>query len=276
MTLLNPKQLTWPQRKQASHKGHHGSVAIIGGAEGMYGAALLAARAAMLAGAGRSYLASLQTHSPVTDMRYPELMMRSVDSLFELKQLDCIGIGPGLGLSALAQQVLQRALTSTIALVVDADALNLLAQDSGLQALMAQRTAAKVITPHEAEAARLLGVSTEDVASNRTATAQQLAQQYDCVCVLKGQHSQIAHPQGECVSNPTGNVGLASGGTGDVLTGIIASLMAQGLSAWEAAKTGTYIHGLAADQLVAKGIGPIGLRASEVSLQVRDILNHHD
>jgi len=272
---LSPADLIWPIRKADAHKGQHGSVAIIGGAEGMYGAALLAARACLLSGAGRGYLASLQAHAPVTDMRYPELMMRSVDNLLQLKQLDCVGIGPGMGQSELAQQILQRMLSSDIPLVIDADALNLIAQHPELRQQLIHRVAPSVITPHIGEAARLINASTQDIAQHRLKTAQQLAQALNCVCVLKGPNSIIAHPYGEAFSNTTGNVGLASGGTGDVLTGIIASLIAQGLSCWEAAKTGVYSHGLAADQLVAKGMGPIGLRASEISLQVRNILNHH-
>jgi hydroxyethylthiazole kinase-like uncharacterized protein yjeF len=142
--------------------------------------------------------------------------------------------------------------------------------------LMQQRSAHHVITPHVGEAARLMGCDTQQVQSQRSQTAIDLAQRYHAVCILKGAQSVIADPNGQCVTNPTGNAGLASGGTGDVLCGVVASLIAQGLSAWQASTTGCFIHGLAADQLLAQGIGPIGMRASEVALQIRRILNHHE
>lgn len=275
MKQLSLQDCHWPIREPDSHKGLHGSLAVIGGAEGMLGAALLAARAGLLAGAGRSYLAPLQKHAPQVDMRFPELMMRSPEQVMLLNQLDCLAIGPGLGQSHEALAILRQTIQSPFPLVLDADALNLIASEN-LSQLIAHRSAGCVITPHAGEAARLLHCSAEQIQSQREQSAKTLAKNLNCVCVLKGAQTLIASPQGDCVMNPTGNVGLASGGTGDVLCGIVASLMAQGHNAWQAATTATYLHGLAADQLVQQGIGPIGLRASEVATQVRYILNHHE
>lgn len=270
------KDLHWPKRKADSHKGHHGSFAVIGGADGMYGAALLAARAGLLAGAGRTYLASTQSHGPMVDMRYPEIMMRPPQTLSQLSQLDCVAIGPGLGQSESAHYLLSQFLASQYPLVLDADALNLIADNTDLMKLLQMREAESVMTPHTGESARLSGKRSNEIQQQRLENALHLATELNVICVLKGQNTVIAHANGDYFINPTGNAGLASGGSGDVLTGIIASLIAQGLSCWEAAKTGVYIHGLAADQLVANGTGPIGLRASEVAEQVRYILNHHD
>jgi ADP-dependent NAD(P)H-hydrate dehydratase / NAD(P)H-hydrate epimerase len=130
-----------------------------------------------------------------------------------------------------------------------------------------------VITPHAGEAARLLATSTEDVQKNRIDSAVNLAKLLQVTCVLKGAGTICAHADGSLFINATGNVGLASGGTGDVLSGIIGSLMAQGLLGLDAAKLGVFVHGTAADALVKKGVGPIGLTASELALEARLILN---
>ena len=281
MKILSLQDCCWPQRQANSHKGQHGSLAIIGGDEGFLGAALLAARAGFLTGAGRTFLAFLHQQAPQIDIDFPELMMRSPAQVFALNPLDSLAIGPGMGQSSHAKQLLTQALSSNIPLVLDADALNIIAKahqdgDETLMHLMQQRSAHHVITPHVGEAARLMGCDTQQVQSQRSQTAIDLAQRYHAVCILKGAQSVIADPNGQCVTNPTGNAGLASGGTGDVLCGVVASLIAQGLSAWQASTTGCFIHGLAADQLLAQGIGPIGMRASEVALQIRRILNHHE
>lgn len=280
MHTLNIHDCIWPQRQPNSHKGQHGKLAIIGGAEGMLGAALLAARAGLLAGAGRTYLAFLHPQAPQIDIEFPELMIRSPDQVFAPDSLDSLAIGPGMGQSSYAKQLLTQALSSKIPLVLDADALNIIAQanqdgDETLMRLMRQCSASHVITPHVGEAARLLDCDTQQIQAQREQSAINLAQRYHAVCMLKGAHSVIAQPDAHYVINPTGNAGLASGGTGDVLCGVVASLIAQGLSAWQAATTASFVHGLAADQLLTQGVGPIGMRASEVALQIRSILNHH-
>ncbi|MFZ9642314.1 MAG: NAD(P)H-hydrate dehydratase [Candidatus Methylopumilus sp.] len=272
MSLIKQDHISIPIRKAHAHKGDHGSVAIIGGAKSMLGAVTLASRAALLAGAGRVYASFLDEDAPSLDLIHPEIMMRAPAALPLLAQLNCVVIGPGMGTSAQANALLSFWLSQTITLVMDADALNMIAGDNQLSDLLAQRQAETIITPHAGEAARLLKTSSLYIQEHRPASALALAQQYHAVCVLKGHASIIAY-QDQYFSNPTGNVGLASGGTGDVLSGIIGSLVAQGLSPLQAAKTGVYLHGAAADALVAKGIGPIGMTASEVALEVRHLLN---
>ncbi|HNV88788.1 MAG TPA: NAD(P)H-hydrate dehydratase [Methylotenera sp.] len=262
-----------PLRNQDAHKGSFGSVAIIGGETGMVGAAFLAARAAVHCGAGRVYAAMLCKDAPSVDMCQPEIMLRSPAALSQLTQLDCVVIGPGLGLSNAAIDLLEFWLSKDIPLLLDADALNLIASHLHLAAIVVSRDAETVITPHPGEAARLLDTGSEYIQQNRIESALKLAKTLRVTCVLKGAGSVCAHHGGDWFINTSGNVALASGGTGDVLSGIIGSLMAQGLSGLQAAKLGVYVHGAAADALVGKGVGPIGLTASEVALEVRNIIN---
>ena len=266
-------QTKMPARNSDAHKGTFGSVAIIGGDTGMVGAVLLAARAALYSGAGRVYAAMLCKNAPSVDMLQPEIMLRSPQAITQLAQLDCVVIGTGLGQSNTALALLEYWLAQNIPLLLDADALNLIAGHLHLASLVISRTAETVITPHAGEAARLLDVSTENIQQNRTESALKLAKSLNATCVLKGAGTVCAHHDGSYFINTTGNVGLASGGTGDVLSGIIGSLIAQGLTGLDAAKLGVYVHGAAADSLVKKGIGPAGLTASEVALEARNIIN---
>jgi len=160
----------------------------------------------------------------------------------------------------------------SVPIVLDADALNLIAGHPHLAHAVASRIAPTVMTPHIGEAARLLACNTEAVMQNRLECAVKLAAKFSAICVLKGAGTIIAQDINHYFINTSGNVGLASGGTGDVLSGLIGSLMAQGLAAIDAAKLGVYVHGAAADALVKKGVGPIGLTASEVILAARNIL----
>ena len=260
-----------PKRAVDSHKGMNGSIAIIGGDKGMTGAALMAARAALLTGSGRTYLSFLDEQAPSVDMQHPEIMVRSPNELSQIKQLDCVVIGPGLGLSKAALSLLEFWLAQETKLLIDADALNLIAEHEGLANALKKRQAETVITPHPGEASRLLKHAIE--LDQRIESALALAKSLHVTCVLKGAKSVIAHHDGRHFINTTGNAGLASGGTGDVLSGIIGSLMAQGLNGLDAASAGVYIHGAAADALVASGTGPIGLTASEVALAARNIIN---
>lgn len=260
-----------PKRAVDSHKGMNGSIAIIGGDKGMTGAALMAARAALLTGSGRTYLSFLDEQAPSVDMQHPEIMVRSPNELSQLKQLDCVVIGTGLGLSKAALTLLEFWLAQETKLLIDADALNLIAEHEGLANALKKRQAETVITPHPGEASRLLKHAIE--LDQRIESALALAKSLHVTCVLKGAKSVIAHHDGRHFINTTGNAGLASGGTGDVLSGIIGSLMAQGLNGLDAASAGVYIHGAAADALVASGTGPIGLTASEVALAARNIIN---
>ena len=262
-----------PSRALTAQKGNFGSVAIIGGDTGMVGAVLLASRAALFCGAGRVYAAFLADKVPSVDICHPEIMLHSAATLTNLTQLSCVVIGPGLGQSKAAIDLLTFCIMNEVALLIDADALNLISQHAHLQKIVKNRKAETIITPHPAEAARLLNTTVDDIQQNRVINAQNLAYKFQVVCVLKGAGTIIADADGNWFINSTGNPGLASGGTGDVLSGIIGSLIAQGLSGLQAAKLGVYVHGAAADALVAEGVGPVGLTASEVAQEARHQIN---
>lgn len=262
-----------PARHADAHKGTFGSLAIIGGDTSMVGAVLLSARAALLSGAGRVYAACLSSNAPSVDILHPELMFRKPADLIDLAQLDCVVIGPGLGQSQEAIELLEFWLSQNVKMLIDADGLNLIAKHPHLTVICKNRRAETVITPHAGEASRLLGVTSEDIQQNRTQSALKLARTLHATSVLKGANTLVANDDGNYFINTTGNVGLASGGTGDVLSGIIGSLLAQGLSGLDAAKLGVFVHGTAADVLVAKGVGPVGLAASEVAIEVRNVIN---
>ena len=262
-----------PPRPLNSHKALFGSVGIIGGAPGMVGAAILAGRAALKLGAGRVYLGLIDDAAPRFDPLQPELMLGSTHDLLEQPHLTCLVAGPGMGQSAQAMQWLIQAIAAELPLVLDADALNLLALDTALQEQISQRKAKTVITPHPAEAARLIGASTDDVRYQRVDVATILATRLNCFVVLKGAGSVCAQPNGAWYLNGSGNPGLASAGTGDVLAGIIGALLAQGVLPRDALLLGVFLHGAAADELSAKNIGPVGLTASEVIDAARLLLN---
>jgi hydroxyethylthiazole kinase-like uncharacterized protein yjeF len=259
-------------RRRNSHKGDYGSVGIVGGDLGMTGAALLAGRAALRLGAGRVYAGLLDGGLGV-DAAQPELMLRSADEVLKLDHLTCLAVGPGLGQLPDAAFYLDWALEAPVPVVLDADALNLVAADPARAARAAARSAATVITPHPAEAARLLGTSTADVQRDRIAAATALAGKLRSLTVLKGTGSICAAPDGTWHVNPTGNAGMASAGMGDVLTGMIAALIAQRTEPRAALLAAVYLHGAAADALVARAIGPVGLTASEVIDESRRLLN---
>jgi hydroxyethylthiazole kinase-like uncharacterized protein yjeF len=257
-------------RPHNSHKGTYGNVAVIGGAHGMAGALILAARAALFCGAGRVY-AGFISHAPAYDCVQPELMCR------QAHEIDFVNatllVGPGLGSSDSAIELCQQALASTSALVLDADALNLLACDESLQSALGQHHHARILTPHPLEAARLLACTVAEVQLDRLRAARTLAAKFHCTVILKGSGSVIAGSHDKAVINTTGNPALASAGTGDVLAGVCASLLAQGWPEWEAALAATWLHGSAADMLVEQGIGPIGLSASELVQSIRTAFN---
>jgi hydroxyethylthiazole kinase-like uncharacterized protein yjeF len=239
----------------------------------MVGAAFLAGRAALKLGAGRVYVGLLDERVPAVDAVQPELMLRNAAAALELDQVTALAVGPGLGQSPQARVLLQRSLASALPLVLDADALNLIAVDRELQAMVPSRQPATLLTPHPAEAARLLGCDTRDVQRDRVSTALRLAETYRCGIVLKGAGSVCAWAGGTWAINTSGNPGMASAGMGDVLTGILAALLAQGASPEAALAAGVYLHGAAADALVAGGHGPIGLAAGELIDSARALLN---
>ena len=261
-----------PLRRRNSHKGTFGNVGLLGGAPGMVGAALLAARAALKLGAGRVFV-GLLADSPSVDLVQPELMLRPAQDLLKTEALDCIAVGPGLGESQAAQHALAAVLAHAAPLVLDADALNLVATHPKLQKSLVARTSASILTPHPAEAARLLATSTDKIQHDRIAAARALCARFNAAVVLKGNGSVCALKNGDWYLNTSGNPGMAAAGMGDVLTGIIASLTAQGGDPDLALLAGVHLHGLAADSLVAAGIGPAGLTASEVIDAGRKLLN---
>lgn len=262
------------KRRKDANKSTHGNIAIIGGQDGMIGALLLASRTALLSGTGRVYAFSLSNQPLAVDLNFPEVMHRHLSELTDLiEHLDTLVIGPGLGKQPMAIAWLEFCLKQTKPIVVDADGLNLIAEHPNLTRLANNRNHATIFTPHPGEASRLLGQTVEKIQSNRISSAQSIAKQFNCLCVLKGAESICANQAGEYWINPTGNPGLASAGTGDVLSGLTGALLAQGLAPLDALKLGVYLHGLAADKLVMRGIGPLGLTASEVTLEIRQLLN---
>jgi hydroxyethylthiazole kinase-like uncharacterized protein yjeF len=266
---------TLEPRASNTHKGNYGSVGIIGGDHGMVGAALLASRAALKLGSGRVYTGLLARDAPPLDFAQPELMIRSADEVLKLEHLSCLAVGPGLGTLTDAAFYLGWALEATVPLVLDADALNLVAMDTGIAARLATRAAPTVLTPHPAEAARLLETATRDVQSDRVRAASALAAKYKSFVGLKGAGTVCAMPSGAWHINSSGNPGLASAGTGDVLTGVLAALLAQGVAPPTALLAAVHLHGAAADSLVASGVGPVGLCAGELIDEARAIMNRH-
>ena len=260
-------------RPQNSHKGMLGSVGIVGGAQSMTGAALLAARAALKCGAGRVYAGMLDSAAPTLDMLQPELMLRTPEHLFEENSLSCLVIGPGLGQSDTALHWLRQALASDLPLILDADALNLIAIHADIAEQLKARKAASILTPHPAEAGRLLNCSNHEIQQDRIGSALVIASRFNSMVVLKGAGSICALPDDHWYINPTGNPGLSSAGMGDVLCGMIGALIAQRMNPEKAMLLSVFLHGAAADSLVIQGTGPIGLTASEVTDEARKLLN---
>jgi hydroxyethylthiazole kinase-like uncharacterized protein yjeF len=271
--LLDPSvlQAALPPRRSNTHKGTFGNAGIVGGADGMTGAALLAGRAALKLGAGRTFVGCLGGAS--VDAAQPELMLRPAADVVSLDGLSVLAVGPGLGASDAARALVTSAIDRDVPLLLDADALNLVAADSRLARQVAQRPTDTLLTPHPAEAARLLGCTTAEVQSDRVANALLLAERYRAAVVLKGAGSVCALPNGQWFINPSGNPGLASAGMGDVLAGIIAALVAQGCPPVTALLAGVHLHGLAGDRLREAIGGPVGITASEVTDAARAILN---
>ncbi|WP_281665127.1 NAD(P)H-hydrate dehydratase [Paraburkholderia fungorum] len=264
-----------PARDFATNKGTFGSLAVVGGDTGMCGAPILAARAALYTGAGKVHVALLGDGAPPYDPPHPELMLHATDTL-PLDKMDALAVGCGMGQRDRATHVMHDVLPLDVPKLFDADALNLISTDPSLAAEVTARGVQGdpcVMTPHPLEAARLLGTDAPGVQRDRLAAARALAARFAAVIVLKGTGTVIAAPDGRVAINPTGNAALATGGTGDVLGGIIGALLAQHLPRYEAALAGVYLHGLAADTLSAQGHGPAGLTAGELAPMVRTLLN---
>ena len=260
----------WPERLAASHKGDYGTVLVVGGDHGFPGAVALAAEAALRSGAGLVRVATRPEHLPAIVARTPEAMVNGVRSGQELRPLldsaDVLVLGPGLGRSSWSGQLLQVALASSLPTVLDADALNLLA---AAPEGTAARRENRVYTPHPGEAGRLLGSSSGAVQNDRFAAAIALQERLGGTVLLKGNGSLIVSGEQRLLSD-YGNAGMASGGMGDVLSGIIGALLAQGLSPQTAAALGACVHGAAADE--AARDGQRGLLASDLMGPLRKLL----
>jgi NAD(P)H-hydrate epimerase len=260
-----------PPRPRSAHKGLFGHVLIVGGDYGMAGAAALAAQAALRVGAGLVSCATRPEHVPALVARCPELMAHGVRSGQELAPLlqraNAVVIGPGLGRSAWSEQLLQRVGESELPLVVDADALNLLSTGGVLARLHSDRW---VLTPHPGEAARLLGCGTADIGRDRYGAARALQRRYGGAVVLKGAGTVVATAAGLSVSN-YGNPGMATGGMGDVLSGVLGALLAQHVDCAAAAQLGVCLHGRAGD--LAAAAGERGTAASDLMPFLRQLAN---
>lgn len=260
-------------RRRNTHKGSYGDVALIGGAPGMVGAALLAGRAAAYLGAGRVLIGLPDPAALAVDPLRPELMFRQAETLLADPRLGTLVVGPGLGQSEKARTLVATAVARGTPLVLDADALNLVAADAGLQASLASRDRPAILTPHPAEAGRLLATDTRDVQGDRVGAALSLARRYRAWVVLKGCGSVIAAPDGNWWINTSGNPAMATAGMGDVLSGLIATLLARGWPPREALLAGVHLHGLAADLLCAELGVDTGLLADEMAPAARRIFN---
>lgn len=263
-----------PERAADAHKGQFGHVMVIGGELGYGGAAILAAETASMTGAGLISLATRAEHVAAALVRRPELMVIGVPSGQELEPYlarpTVLVVGPGLGRTPWSEQLLQQALQSNLPLVLDADALNILA--AGKLVASGSRRNNWLLTPHPGEAARLLGVNTQDVQADRYTFVQSLQQRYGGAVILKGAGSLVADEQDEIGVSIHGNPGMATGGMGDVLAGILGALLAQGLSLSQAARLGACLHGAAAD-LAADDLGQRSLLATDLMPYLCELLS---
>ncbi|MGA7576574.1 MAG: NAD(P)H-hydrate dehydratase [Desulfobaccales bacterium] len=275
-----------PPRPWDSHKGTFGHLLVLAGSEGKTGAAALASRGGLRAGAGLVTLGIAQSLNDIMEVKVTEAMTLPLPQAEGTRALGvgaldpieafakgcaAVALGPGLGTHPETRELV-RTLVQRLQhpMVVDADGINALAGDQERQKAKGKRknsslgaAGPRILTPHPGELARLLGCSTVEVQSRRLALARETAGQYGVVLVLKGARTLVAAPDGRLSLNPTGNPALATGGTGDVLTGLIGGFLAQGLSAWDAARLGVYLHGLSADCFAARH-GPRGLVAGDL------------
>jgi NAD(P)H-hydrate epimerase len=262
-----------PRRAPDAHKGVAGHVLVVAGSRGHSGAALLTARAACRAGAGLTTLAGPGSLNTIYSLGAPEVMtapLADVDGEIRfdeghvrslLQGKSAVVVGPGIGIHEDAEKLVRFLLDNVeVPLLLDADALTCVARHPQV---LAGARGTPVLTPHPGEMARLLAGDSASVQGDRVGHARRFASEHKLVLVLKGARSVIAAPDGEAWINPTGNAGMASGGMGDALSGIVGALLAQGLSAPQAARLGVYLHGAAADR-VAEARGDVGLLASDV------------
>ncbi|MFV0516871.1 MAG: NAD(P)H-hydrate dehydratase [Aminipila sp.] len=265
------------RRKRSIHKGDCGRILLIAGTLGMAGAAILSGKGALRSGAGLVSIATLDEIFPIIQVGVPEATCVSRRSLnLDKHRYDAIAIGPGLGEEAEDAEIIKKILEEySGTLVLDADGLNLIAKNN-MQSIMRNALCKVIITPHIGEAARLLSVEISELKNrDRLEVSKLLVEKTGAIVVLKGEGTIVATPQGNSYTNTTGNPGMATGGSGDVLTGIITSLAGQGLLPEDAAKAGVFIHGLAGD-IGADKFGEYGLIAGDIpdmtALAIKQIL----
>jgi len=264
-----------PRRPRDGHKGTFGSVAVVAGSVGYTGAAALTSMSALRSGVGLVYLGTPTSLNDIMEVKLTEVITRPLPETTErslspealpgirtlLEDVDSLALGPGVSRHPETQSLVASLVAEVdIPCVIDADGLNALTPE-----LIGQRSgsAAVVLTPHPGEMARLTGRTVADVLAHRDAVAREVAEQARATVLLKGEGTVVADPSGELYVNPTGNSGLASGGTGDVLTGVIAALLGQGVGPTDAAALGAYVHGHAGD-LAAESVGEVGMTAGDV------------
>jgi len=258
-----------PRRDPNTHKGQCGHVLIIGGNHGMMGAVSLAGQAAARTGAGLVSIATRQSHAPLISVMRPELMSHAVETLIAFNALAqratvCV-LGPGLGQTPWSTKQFDAGVKVDLPVVVDADGLNLLAKSP-------IHRSDWILTPHPAEAGRLLHIETSEVQANRESAAQEIQKKYGGVCILKGAGTIVCDAQGELSQIDAGNPGMASGGMGDVLSGVLGGMIAQGMEINLAAKVGAVVHSSAADLAAQEG-GERGLLASDLMPYIRRLVN---
>lgn len=265
-----------PSRDRNTHKGSFGWVLGIGGNSSMSGAVRLCGEAALRSGAGKVTLATNPAHAALVNLTCPELMVRGVRRGKQLgtllRQVNVIVTGTGLGQTSWSEDLFRTCMKTDIPMVLDADGLNILARLFPEMGGSAQPRGNWILTPHPAEAGRLLGIGASEVQQDRVAVAGQLAERYDAIIVLKGCGTVIADQHGQYAICPLGNPGMATAGTGDVLAGVIGAMIAQHLDLWEAATTGVVAHAWAGD-IAAGLVGERGMLASDITRQLPTALN---
>ncbi len=259
-----------PRRRNSAHKGEFGHVLVVGGGQGMGGAAIMAGQAALRVGAGLVTLATHIEEPALVNIKQPELMSYRITNSRQLTPLlrkaTTLAIGPGLGSSGWAQDLFAKAMDSELPLVVDADALNLLAENQ-----LARNN--WILTPHPGEAARLLGCTVAEIQGDRFAAVREVAERYQALTVLKGSGSLIASPASPVIQLcDHGHAGMASGGMGDVLTGVIVGILAQCQNAIDAANAGVWLHAVAAEQ--AAVLGERGILATDLLVHLQAQVNN--
>ncbi len=272
-----------PKRKADSNKGDYGRVLVLAGSPGFTGAAALCSQAALVSGSGLVTLGipkSLYTimarklteamAMPLPETRGQALGEKAYPAIMKFSEkADCIALGPGLSRDPGTQRLVRKLVTTLRKpVVLDADGINAL---EGKTELLKRAQAPVVITPHPGEMSRLTGLSVKRITAAKEKVAKEFANKYNVVCVLKGHRTVVARPDGKRYVNPTGNPGMAKGGTGDVLTGMIASFIGQGMRPFDAAMLGVYLHGLAGD-LAAKEKGEVSMLASDLLDRIPDAI----